>query len=106
VSLGICDACAKLKRLDQAGALVLHHVTIRVSAKAIRPAPTDRVRRRCPGSGKPPRRGRAVSTRGRCGAAHCTRVTRLVATRAGRLCKRCADRLPPHLRRPVKETRR
>jgi glutaredoxin len=53
---GHCDYCAATKRLDQHGRIVTHYLIIPVSAKAIRAVGAGRVRRRCPGSGKPPRR--------------------------------------------------
>jgi glutaredoxin len=52
---GHCDYCARTKRLDQHGRIVVHYLTIPVSAKAIRAVGAGRVRRRCGGSGKPPR---------------------------------------------------
>jgi hypothetical protein len=53
--IGRCDACARTKRLDPHGRIVVHYLTIPVSAKAARAVGTGRVRRRCPGSGRPPR---------------------------------------------------
>ena len=50
-----CDYCARTKRLDQHGRIVVHYLTIPVSAKAIRAVGAGRVRRRCSGSGRPPR---------------------------------------------------
>jgi hypothetical protein len=47
--------CARTKRLDQHGLVVVHYLTIPVSAKAIRAVGAGRVRRRCQGSGKSPR---------------------------------------------------
>jgi hypothetical protein len=55
-SHGLCQSCGRLKRLDEAGTVAFHHLTIPVSAKAIHAAGGRRVRRRCPGSGRPPRR--------------------------------------------------
>jgi hypothetical protein len=52
---GHCDYCARTKRLDQHGRIVVHFLTIPVSAKAIRAVGAGRVRRRCAGSGRPPR---------------------------------------------------
>jgi hypothetical protein len=56
VTLGICDACARLKRLTIEGALPVHYLAIPVSARAVRTVGAGRVRRRCPGSSRPPRR--------------------------------------------------
>lgn len=50
-------------------------------------------------------RSRTAPARDQCGAAHCTRTGRLVATRDGWRCKRCSDRMPSHRRRPAKESR-
>jgi hypothetical protein len=52
---GLCDYCARTKKLDQAGLVVTHYVAIPVSAKAIHAVGSGRVRRRCGGSGRPPR---------------------------------------------------
>jgi hypothetical protein len=52
---GHCAYCARTKRLDQHGRIVAHFLTIPVSAKAIRAVGAGRVRRRCAGSGRPPR---------------------------------------------------
>jgi hypothetical protein len=56
VTHGHCDYCARTKPLDRHGRIVAHYLTIPVSAKAIRAVGASRVRRRCPGSGKQPRR--------------------------------------------------
>jgi hypothetical protein len=56
MSLGACDGCGKLKKLDQAGAVVGHYYAISVSRRAVATVGRGRVRRRCPGSGKRPRR--------------------------------------------------
>jgi hypothetical protein len=53
---GHCDYCARTKRLDQHGRIVVHYLTIPVSAKAIRSVGAGRVRRRCSRSGRPPRK--------------------------------------------------
>jgi hypothetical protein len=53
---GVCSYCARLKRLNGEGLVPLHMLTIPVSAKAIHAVGSRRVRRRCPGSGKAPRR--------------------------------------------------
>jgi hypothetical protein len=52
---GLCTYCAQSKRLDAHGLVVTHYLSIPVSAKAIRSVGAGRVRRRCQGSGKPPR---------------------------------------------------
>jgi hypothetical protein len=52
---GLCDACARTKRLDPRGRIVVHYLTIPVSAKAIHAVGSARARRKCPGSGRPPR---------------------------------------------------
>jgi hypothetical protein len=54
--LGTCDGCGKLKKLDQAGNVIGHYYAITVSRSAVRTVGAGRVRRRCPGSGRPPRR--------------------------------------------------
>jgi hypothetical protein len=51
-----CDACAKLKKLDQHGLIATHYLAIRVSRSAVRYTGAGRVRRKCSGSGKAPRR--------------------------------------------------
>jgi hypothetical protein len=51
-----CSHCARLKKLDQHGLIVGHYLSIRVSRSAVRYTGAGRVRRRCSGSGKPPRR--------------------------------------------------
>lgn len=56
--LGTCDGCAGLKRLRGDGTVPVHYIAIPVSVKAIHAAGARRVRRRCPGSGKQPRRQR------------------------------------------------
>jgi hypothetical protein len=56
VRLGTCDGCAGLKELRGDGLIPLHYVGIPVSRRAVRTVGTGRVRRRCPGSGKAPRR--------------------------------------------------
>jgi hypothetical protein len=52
---GHFDYCARTKPLDQHGRIVVHYLTIPVSAKAIRAVGAGCVRRRCSGSGRPPR---------------------------------------------------
>jgi hypothetical protein len=56
MSLGLCDACARLKRLTTDNLLPTHYLALPVSNRAIHDVGTARVRRRCPGSGKVPRR--------------------------------------------------
>lgn len=53
---GTCDGCAGLKRLRDDGTVPTHYLAIPVSRRAVRTVGAGRVRRRCPGSGKPPRR--------------------------------------------------
>ena len=54
--LGTCDGCAGLKRLRDDGTVPIPYVDIPVSRRGVRTVGTGQVRRRCPGSGKPPRR--------------------------------------------------
>jgi hypothetical protein len=56
MSLGICDGCAGLKRLRDDGTVPIHMLGIPVSRRAITSVGKGRVKRRCPGSGKRPRR--------------------------------------------------
>jgi hypothetical protein len=56
VTHGICPNCGALRRLGEDGALLYHHLTIQVSRRAVKTVGAGRVRRRCPGSGKAPRR--------------------------------------------------
>jgi hypothetical protein len=56
MSSGLCPACGKLRQLTAAGELVAHHYSIGVSRKAVKAAGGGRVKRRCPGSGRAPRR--------------------------------------------------
>jgi hypothetical protein len=51
-----CDACAKLKRVNEHGLIVGHYLSIKVSRSAVRYTGAGRVRRKCSGSGKAPRR--------------------------------------------------
>jgi hypothetical protein len=53
---GLCAACGALRQLTSEGVLVLHHYQIGVSKRAVKAAGGGRVKRRCPGSGRPPRR--------------------------------------------------
>jgi hypothetical protein len=55
VNLGLCDACARLKRLTTDQLVPVHYLALPVSQRAIHAAGAARVRRRCPGSGKAPR---------------------------------------------------
>jgi hypothetical protein len=57
MNAGTCDGCGRLKRLDQAGRIVTHLFAIDVSRRVVPTVGKGRVRRRCPGSGRPPRRG-------------------------------------------------
>jgi hypothetical protein len=54
-AIGTCAYCARQWKLDDQRRLVTHYLTIPVSAKAIRAVGSGRVRRRCSGSGRPPR---------------------------------------------------
>jgi hypothetical protein len=54
--LGVCDACARLRRLTAEGVVGVHYIGLPVSNRAIHSVGARRVRRRCPGSGKAPRR--------------------------------------------------
>jgi hypothetical protein len=56
VLTGTCAHCARLKRLDAGGLVITHMLAIDVSRRAITTVGAGRVRRRCPGSGKRPRR--------------------------------------------------
>jgi glutaredoxin len=57
---GHCDYCARTKRLDHHGRIVVHYLTIPVSAKGIRAVGSGRVRRRWSGSGRLPREANTV----------------------------------------------
>jgi hypothetical protein len=59
VTIGVCDGCGGQKRLNADGRIPIHMIGIPVSARAIHSVGSRRVRRRCPGSGKPPRRREA-----------------------------------------------
>jgi hypothetical protein len=52
---GTCAYCARVKRLDPAGLVVRHLLAIDVSRRAVPHVGAGRVRRRCGGSGRPPR---------------------------------------------------
>ncbi len=56
MNLGICAGCAGLKRLREDGTVPIRYVGIPVSVRAVRTVGAGRVRRRCPGSLKRPRR--------------------------------------------------
>jgi hypothetical protein len=56
VKLGTCDGCAGLKRLRDDGTIPIHMIGIPVSRRAVKTVGFGRVLRRCPGSGKAPRR--------------------------------------------------
>jgi hypothetical protein len=56
VKLGTCEGCAGLKRLREDGTVPIHYLDIPLSRRAVRTVGAGRVRRRCPGSGKQPRR--------------------------------------------------
>jgi hypothetical protein len=66
MTLGTCDGCAGLKRLRDDGTVPVHYLAIPVSRRAIPAVGAGRVRRRCPGSGWPPRE--ATRSPGRPGA--------------------------------------
>ena len=53
---GTCSYCARTKRLDGHGLVVVHFLSIPVSAKAIRAVGAARVRRRCSAPGNDPAR--------------------------------------------------
>jgi hypothetical protein len=55
-SHGLCPNCGGLKRLDEAGVLVFHHYRLDISRRAVKMVGQGRIKRRCPGSGQPPRR--------------------------------------------------
>jgi hypothetical protein len=56
MTTGVCDGCGGMRRLTGAGQIPIHYVGIPVSRRAVRTVGAGRVRRRCPGSGKAPRR--------------------------------------------------
>jgi hypothetical protein len=56
MKLGTCEGCAGLKRLRDDSTVPVHYLAIPVSRRAVRTVGAGRVRRQCPGSGKPPRR--------------------------------------------------
>jgi hypothetical protein len=55
VTTGTCAYCARLRRPTVDGLVPVHYLTIPVSARAVRTVGAGRVRRRCPGSARPPR---------------------------------------------------
>jgi hypothetical protein len=50
----LCDHCARLKKVTAAGVVERHFVKIPEQVRNI--ARSRKVRRQCPGSGRPPRR--------------------------------------------------
>lgn len=56
MNLGTCDGCAGLKRVREDGTIPLHYIGIPVSARAVRSVGAGKVRRKCPGSLKAPRK--------------------------------------------------
>jgi hypothetical protein len=56
MTTGTCQHCGRQWKLDGRGNLIAHMLRIDVSRRAVRTVGAGRVRRRCPGSGKPPRR--------------------------------------------------
>jgi len=56
MTTGTCAHCGKLKLLSVGGVVVVHMLAIDVSRRAVTTVGAGRVRRRCPGSGKRPRR--------------------------------------------------
>jgi hypothetical protein len=63
VTTDTCLVCGRLKRLDGLGLVVAHMLSIDVSRRAITTVGVGRVRRRCGGSGRPPRRRRGAPER-------------------------------------------
>jgi hypothetical protein len=61
MTAGTCSYCARLKKLDAHGLVVTHYLAISVSRSAVRVVGAGRVRRKCGGSGKPPRRPMGAS---------------------------------------------
>jgi hypothetical protein len=55
-AMALCDACARLKKLTAHGKVPIHYLALPVSNRAIHTVGARRVRRRCPGSGRPPRK--------------------------------------------------
>ena len=52
---GRCPRCHRLRPLREDGMLVTHHITLAVSAAAVRTVGSATVRRKCPGSGRLPK---------------------------------------------------
>lgn len=55
IATGTCQHCGRQKRLDERGLVVVHYLAINVSRRAVTAVGAGRVRRRCSGSGRPPR---------------------------------------------------
>jgi hypothetical protein len=55
MTIGTCDHCARRKRLTADGLVPVHYLAIHVSRRAITTVGAGWVRRRCGGSGRPPR---------------------------------------------------
>jgi hypothetical protein len=55
-ALGYCDGCGRLKQLRADGTVPRHYHAITVSRRVVPLLGRGRVRRRCSGSGRPPRR--------------------------------------------------
>jgi len=56
MTTGTCPHCARTKRLDRRGLVPTHYLTLIVNTRPLPFLAPGRVRRRCSGSGKPPRR--------------------------------------------------
>lgn len=55
IAVGTCQHCGRQKRLDERSLVIMHMLAIDVSRRAITAVGSGRVRRRCSGSGRPPR---------------------------------------------------
>jgi hypothetical protein len=55
---GTCDRCARVKRLTRDGLIVGHVYSLPVSRHAVPTVGAARVKRKCPGSGRLPRKVR------------------------------------------------
>jgi hypothetical protein len=55
LATGICQHCARRKRLDAAGFVVAHYLTLRVSRRALPLVGAGQVKRLCSGSKRLPR---------------------------------------------------
>jgi hypothetical protein len=53
---GTCSFCARLRPVTRGGVIALHYLALDVSARVVPVAGRGRLRRRCPGSHRPPRR--------------------------------------------------